>query len=50
LRTGITPSGDAFGGSMVEVVEMNTKFLTPEDLEAIATYLIEGDPLLGNEL
>lgn len=50
LRTGITPSGDAFGGSMAEVVQMNTKFLTPQDLGAIATYLIEGDPLLGNGL
>ncbi|WP_439117810.1 c-type cytochrome [Nereida ignava] len=49
LRTGVTPSGDAFGGSMAEVVQQNSKFLTPEDLNAIATYLIEGDPLLGNE-
>jgi mono/diheme cytochrome c family protein len=47
LRTGITPSGDAFGGSMVEVVQMNTKFLTPQDLEAMATYLLEGDALIA---
>lgn len=47
LRTGITPSGDAFGGSMVEVVQMNTKFLTPQDLEAMATYLLAGDALIA---
>ena len=43
LRTGITPSGDAFGGSMGEVVMQGTQYLTPEDLAAMATYLMERD-------
>jgi len=43
LRTGVTPSGDAFGGSMVEVVQGNTRFLSPDDLEAMAVYLLDGD-------
>lgn len=41
LETGITPSGDAFGGSMGEVVQQGTRFLTPEDRRAIATYLMD---------
>jgi mono/diheme cytochrome c family protein len=43
LKTGITPSGDAFGGSMAEVVQEGTRFLTPEDRRAIAVYLLEGE-------
>lgn len=43
LKTGITPSGDAFGGSMGEVVTNGTRFLRPEDLEAIATYLLDSE-------
>lgn len=43
LRTGITPSGDAFGGSMGEVVMYGTSFLTQADLEAMATYLLDSD-------
>ena len=41
LRTGITPSGDAFGNAMGEVVLYGTQFLTDEDLEAMATYLMD---------
>lgn len=40
LKTGVTPEGDAFGGAMGEVVLDGTSFLTDEDLEAIATYLL----------
>lgn len=41
LRSGITPSGDAFGGAMGEVVLYGTQYLTDEDLEAMATYLLD---------
>nr|WP_237212538.1 cytochrome c [Ruegeria lacuscaerulensis] len=41
LRTGITPEGDAFGGSMGEVVLYGTSFLTEADRTAIATYLMD---------
>jgi len=41
LRTGITPSGDAFGNAMGEVVLHGTKFLGDDDLIAIATYLLD---------
>ncbi len=43
LETGITPSGDVFGGGMGEVVQYGTSFLTPEDRLAIATYLMDPD-------
>lgn len=43
LQTGITPSGDAFGGSMTEVVQGNTQFMSPDDLKAMATYLLDSD-------
>ena len=41
LRTGITPSGDAFGNAMGEVVLFGTQFLSEDDLTAIATYLMD---------
>lgn len=41
LRTGITPQGDAFGGAMGEVVLHGTSYLTDEDRDAIATYLMD---------
>ncbi len=41
LRTGITPEGDAFGGTMGEVVLYGTSFLTEADRTAIATYLMD---------
>lgn len=43
LATGVTPSGDVFGGSMGEVVQYGTSFLTDEDREAIATYVMGAD-------
>ena len=44
LRSGITPSGDVFGGSMAEVVQYGTGFLTDDDLQAMATYIMDSDP------
>ncbi len=41
LRTGLTPSGDAFGGTMGEVVLQGTKFLSDDDRKAMATYLLD---------
>ncbi|SNT26597.1 Cytochrome c, mono- and diheme variants [Antarctobacter heliothermus] len=43
LRTGITPEGDVFGGSMAEVVNDGTAFLSDADLIAIATYIMDND-------
>ena len=43
LRTGATPDGDVFGGSMAEVVHGSTKFLLNEHLEDMATYLLDLD-------
>lgn len=40
LKTGVLPDGDAFGGSMSEVVRDGTSFLSDADLTAIATYLL----------
>ncbi len=40
LETGITPSGDVFGGSMAEVVEQGTSFLDESDRRAMAAYLL----------
>lgn len=41
LQTGLLPNGDAFGGSMAEVVAEGTSFLTDADRMAIATYLLD---------
>jgi hypothetical protein len=41
LKTGITPSGDAFGNAMGEVVLFGTQFLSTEDLDAMAEYLMD---------
>lgn len=41
LRTGVTPSGDVFGGSMAEVVHGSTNYLLTEHLEDMATYLLD---------
>ena len=43
LRTGVTPDGDVFGGSMAEVVHGSTKFVLRRHLEDIATYLLDLD-------
>lgn len=44
LQTSILPDGDVFGGSMASVVDDATSHLTPDDLEAIATYLMTVEP------
>jgi hypothetical protein len=43
LRTGVTPDGDVFDGSMAEVVHGSTKFVLRRHLEDIATYLLDLD-------
>lgn len=43
LQTGVMPDGDVFGGSMGEVVRDGTAFLSDDDREAIATYLLNKD-------
>ncbi|MDF0603373.1 cytochrome c [Psychromarinibacter sp. C21-152] len=43
LQTGVTPSGDAFGGSMAEVVREGTRFLSASDREAVALYLLDDE-------
>ncbi|MEM7693205.1 MAG: cytochrome c [Pseudomonadota bacterium] len=44
LVSGLTPSGDAFGGLMGEVVRDSTAFLTDADRQAIAAFLMGEDP------
>ncbi len=41
LKTGVMPDGDVFGGSMGEVVRDGTRYLSDQDLTAIATYLLD---------
>jgi len=41
LKVGILPDGDAFGGSMAEVVTNGTAYLSDADRTAIATYLLD---------
>ncbi len=43
LRTGIGPDGDAFGGSMAEVVYGSTAYLLDRHLQDMATYLLDTD-------
>ena len=43
LQSGLLPNGDAFGGSMAEVVAEGTSYLTDADRAAIATYLLDAD-------
>ncbi|MBP0048582.1 cytochrome c [Marinobacterium sp. AK62] len=40
LNSGITPDGDVLGASMGEVIREGTAFLSAEDRQAIATYLL----------
>lgn len=40
LQTGLLPDGDAFGGSMAEVVQEGTAFLNWEDLMSVSEYLL----------
>ena len=44
LRSGIMPDGDAFGGSMVDVVRDGTQFWSDRDLMALAAYLFDPPP------
>lgn len=44
LKSGVTPSGDAFGGSMAEVVRDGTRFLSGKDREAMAVFLLDAEP------
>jgi len=46
LETGLLPDGDFAGSSMSPVIEDNTARLTPEDRQAIATYLKALSPRL----
>lgn len=41
FQTGLMPDGDVFGGSMGEVVRDGMAFLSLEDREAIAIYLLD---------
>ena len=43
LKSGILPDGDAFGGSMGEVVREGTRFLNDNDLTAVAIYILDTD-------
>ena len=45
FQTSILPDGDVFGGAMAEVVKDGLSHLSREDLEAIAEYLLAGEPL-----
>jgi cbb3-type cytochrome c oxidase subunit III len=47
LNHGYSDKGTVFAG-MAEVISNSTRFLTPADAQAMATYLIEGDELIGN--
>ncbi|TCK02352.1 c-type cytochrome [Marinobacterium mangrovicola] len=40
LSSGITPDGDVLGATMGEVIREGTAFLSDEDRQAIATYLL----------
>lgn len=39
LQHGLTPEGDVLGGSMAEMIEQGTSYLSEDDLNAIAAYL-----------
>ena len=43
LQSGVTPSGDVFGGSMGEVVQYGTRYLSKDDLRAMAVYLLDSE-------
>ncbi len=40
LKTGLTPDGDALGGSMGEVIKYGSRFMSEADRRAIADYLL----------
>ncbi len=49
LGIGLLPDGDFLGGAMTDVIEDNTGKLTPEDRDAIATYLTSLKPIASND-
>ena len=44
FQYGLAPDGDVLGGSMGEVLSDQLEHLTTQDLEAIATYLLDSKP------
>lgn len=40
LKTGLTPEGDALGGTMGEVIKYGSRFMSEADRRAIAEYLL----------
>jgi len=50
LEIGFLPDGDFIGGAMTDVIEDNTSKLTPEDLQAIATYLTSLPAIASNAI
>ena len=49
LKTGMTPDGDFAGGVMAEVIDEGLKYLLPEDLDALVTYL-RSVPKIDNQV
>ena len=49
LQTGLKPDGDDTQGLMSELIENGYRYLSDEDLQAIAAYLRSLEPL-GNEV
>ncbi len=45
LKSGLKPDFDDVQGSMYEAIEHGLKFLTAEDLEAVAGYILSLDPI-----
>lgn len=45
LQFGMTPDGDFAGGSMAEVINEGTSFLTDDDLRALARYILSLEPI-----
>lgn len=45
LSTGLTPEGDSAGDLMAEVIDNGLKYLTTEDLAAIAEYVLSLPPV-----
>lgn len=45
LATGLTPEGDSAGDLMAEVIDNGLKYLTKEDLAAIAEYVLSLPPV-----
>ena len=47
LKSGLKPDFDDVQGSMYEAIEHGLKFLTDEDLKAIAVYVLSLDPIVN---